>query len=244
MKVICFYWVGERWKEENIPSPNYKNLIDRVGTVDKALAARYINNLYLGVEKWADRDFEFICFTNESLNLFPSITVRNFTSLTDRGVLPRMYMFSEQAGLFGHQVLVLDLDVIIVGSLAPLMQYSGAFATRNKFKPDERHKLDGDIMSFYADVVNEALFWTPFKDDPEKVVEMTQGRERYWVRYVAGSFAERWDEICPNAVVSYKWHVKKRGVVPEGASIISCHGAPRPHQIQQKNIYQLWDRQG
>lgn len=243
MKVISFYWEGERWqtRQRITGVDSYDKNNKRVGLVDLPLVSSYVNNLYRGVKKHSDREFEFICFTNEKLNLDKDIIVRQFPIVTDKGVLPRIYMFSEESGLWGHQVLCFDLDVVIVGSLEALMKYKGLFCARSKFKPGEEYKLDGDIMSFRAGPEAEARFWLPFINNIDRAVRMTQGRERYWVRHVAGDIADRWDKVAPGAVVSYKRHVMKNGI-PQGASVVSCHGYPRPHQINMLREY--WDGKG
>lgn len=245
MYVICFYWQGDRWQQQGYQQPEgHVNLqqktLRRWGKMDNSLPAEYINNLYKGVKKYASKDFKFICFTNELLdNINPEIEIRSFPMVTLDGVLPRLYMFSHEAGLFGEQVLCLDLDVVVIGNLEKIMNYSGMFCTRRKFKPGEEHKLDGDIMSFKACRENEERFWVPFVDDVEKAVKLTQGRERYWVRKVAGDIAETWDDIAPGSVVSYKWHYQKRRITKDTA-IVSCHGYPRPHQIKGE-LKRIWN---
>ena len=242
MYVVCFYWVGDRWTNIQGPSELYGNLINRVGTVDPALASRYINNLHDGVSRFADRPYKFVCFTNETnLMLNNGIEVRNLPFLTKKGVLPRMYMFSKESGLFGHQVLSLDLDIVIVNNLRPLMDYSGMFCTRTKFKPGEGNKLDGDIISFKACEENEERFWNPFKTNIQMVESISNGRERYWIRYVASDIADTWSQVAPNKVQSYKWGFRfKRLDSLKEACIISCHGAPRPHQIKEHWIKEYW----
>jgi hypothetical protein len=246
MYVICFYWQGDRWQTEDYVQPeNHVNrqqrAMNQLGLIDRSLPSRYVNNLYYGVSKFADQDFKFVCFTNEKLEgLDEEIEIREFPILTIEGVLPRIYMFSEEAGLFGHQVLCFDLDVVVVGPLKDLMDYNGVFCTRTKFRPGEQHLLDGDIMSFQANKITQRMFWDPFVGDLDYAVSVTQGRERYWVRHVAGDIAERWTDIAPNRIISYKWHVKRDGVVPQGAAVVSCHGVPRPHQINQTWIKQYW----
>lgn len=248
MYVICFYWQGDRWQQHSYieKDGNYVNrqqpFLRKVGKVSDDLPSRYINNLYHGVKRFADRPFQFVCFTNEPLKVDRKIEIRPFRTVTRMGVLPRLYMFSKEAGLFGHQVLCLDIDVIIVGSLKLLMDYSGLFCARSKFKHGEEYKLDGDIMSFRAGKETEDLFWKPFIKNVEWAEKMTQGRERYWVRYVAEDIADRWDGIAPGCVVSYKRHVRNTKNPPflPGTSIVSCHGTPRPDQIDNKWIKQYW----
>ncbi len=244
LQVICFYWEGDRWQTNNTAGaptdPSFQRHLLRAGHTDLALVSKYVNNLFDGVTRFADREFDFICFTNEDLDLKPGIEVRSFPMLTKRGVLPRLYMFSEESGLFGHQVLCLDLDVVIVGDLGPLMSYDGLFCARSKFKKGEEHKLDGDIMSFFACPGIRTRFWTPFVKDVTAAELLTQGRERYWIRHVAGDIAHRWDDEAPGAVVSYKWHIQRFHRIPDKAAIVSYHGFPRPHQVEGDLMKEYW----
>ena len=96
-------------------------------------------------------------------------------------------------------------------------------------------------MSFKACAENEERFYKPFAKDVNAAIELTKGRERYWIRNVASDIAERWDNIAPNSVLSYKWHVT-RGHVTKDAAIVSCHGYPRPHQLNGK-YYKIWNGQ-
>jgi hypothetical protein len=246
MYVICFYWQGDRWQQEGYREEeshvNYlAHHLRRVGQIPNYLPAAYINNLYRGVRQFTDREFQFICFTNEPLKLDSGIEVRQFPMLSRSGVLPRLFMFSREAGLFGSQVLCLDVDVVVVGSLKGIMSYDGLFCARSKFKPGEEWRLDGDVMSFRADEESEQRFWYPFVENIQAAEQLTQGRERYWIRHVANDIADRWDRMAPGAIVSYKWHVKKRKQPPAGAAIVSCHGVPRPHEIRDGWIKQYWN---
>jgi len=244
MKVICFYWEGERWQKvpniTNSTDPQYRRMLQRTGGASLDLVNRYVNNLYYGVKRFANQPFDFICFTNESLEVDSAIELRRFPLVTRRGVLPRVYMFSSKAGLGNSQVLCIDLDVVIVGDLGPLMDYRGLFCARSKFKEGEEYKLDGDVMSFRAGKEAEEVFWDPFIANVNRAVAETQGRERYWVRKCANDIADRWDHIAPGTVLSYKRHLGHGKSIPEGAAIVSCHGYPRPHQVKDAWIKQYW----
>ena len=242
--VICFYWQGQRWNTSQEAANNtdqaYQNHMRRVGDVDLTMASEYVNKLYRGVKRHANREFDFICFTNEPLTVDSGVELRGFPLHTTTGVLPRLYMFAEEAELKNRQVLCLDLDVVIVGDMTPLMNYTGQFCTRSKFKPGETHKLDGDILSFRAGKENTARFWTPFIADPQEAERRTMGRERYWVREVASDVAERWDVVAPGAVLSYKHHIQRTKQPPKGAAVVSCHGFPRPHQVKNHWLKTYW----
>jgi hypothetical protein len=246
MYVICFYWQGDRWQQEDYKPPEgHINLqthhLARVGKVTDDLPSKYVNNLYYGVRDHTDLKFEFICFTNEKLDLDENIQVRPFKMPVLDGVLPRLYMFSKEAGLFGHQVLCIDIDVIIVGSLNRLMGYQGLFCSRSDFGRDR--KPDGDVMSFKACEETEDLFWKPLISDLKETMRITQGRERFWIWHVTEknkATNNLWDDYAPRQVVSYKRDVKRIGAVPRDARIISCHGHPRPHQVTDKWIKDYW----
>jgi hypothetical protein len=219
MYVVCFYWKGDRWNE------------------DSDLSSVYVNNLYRGVKRFANQPFRFICFTNETIpDLDSGIETRGFSIYSSKGVLPRLYMFSEVAGLFGDQVLCLDLDLVITGGLDTLMNYRGLFCTRASFQ--DSTKVDGDIMSFRANRTNEILFWDSFLKDIEGVEEYTQGQERRWMQFIAGDWADRW--ITPGEIVSYRRHARDWEEVPKGVSIVSFHGRPKPHQITKKWLKEYW----
>lgn len=242
MYVICFYWEGDRWSSNLSTNSIYApGVINRLGTVDIGLASSYVNNLYRGVKNNATRDFKFVCFTNEELELDKGIESRNFPMHTGFGVLPRLWMFSQEAGFNGSQVLCLDLDVIIVGKLNTLMSYDGKFCARAKFMPGQEWKLDGDIMSFRAGPWIEERVWKPFISDIDAAVDFTKGRERYWIRHTLGDVAEKWQDISPKSILSYKRHVLRGSRIFAGTEVVSCHGYPRPHQVKNPELSKYWN---
>jgi hypothetical protein len=149
-------------------------------------------------------------------------------------------MYSREAGLMGHQVLALDLDIIVVGSLDHIMSYDGLFCARSKFKPGCQDQLDGDIISFQACEETERMLWHSFMEDRERAEEWTRGRERWWYRNAVGDKADRWNLFAPGQVVSYKWHARIQGHPPKNARIVSCHGRPRPHRLRERWAREHW----
>lgn len=237
--VVCFYWQGERWVDKGRPiseiteDVNFHNHLLRIGRVSNDLAAHYVNNLYRGVKKWAARPFRFVCFTNEPLNVLPQVELRQLPMITRRGVMPRMYMFSREAGLWDHQVLSLDIDVIIVGTLEQIMAYEGLFCVRESWSKSEFGLPDGDVMSFRAGPETEALFWKPLIADVATAERISTGRERLWIRHCTRNQCDLFKDVVPGAVVSYKHHVRRRPYLRNHlVRIVSCHGKPRPHQFR------------
>lgn len=247
MAVVCFYWQGDRWREKGFKEPgdhfNYHQFhLSRAGKIAHGLPAKYVNNLFHGVERFASEPFDFFCFTNQEIpGLDDRINIRPFRMVTRMGVIPRLFMYSEESGLFGRQVLALDLDIIIVGSLKNIMGYRGPFCARSKFKPGSEHKLDGDVISFRAGPENCKRLWLDFIANQEWAEKMTLGRERYWYRHVIGDEADRWDKYAPGQVLSYKRHVRGDEKALKKASIVSCHGIPRPHELNTAWRKEYWN---
>lgn len=248
--IVCFYWEGDRWREnkknffpeEVTPDLSYQRHLRRVGPASIELVNLYINNLYKGFKKWATDPFEFICFCNDDndkLDVLSDIDVRPFPMISKLGVLPRLWVFSEEAGLFGHQVLCLDIDVIITGNLHDILSYDGLFAVRPRWQRREAHLPDGDIISFRAGKETEDIFWSPFIKDIKAAEEQVEGRERHWITERIGDRWTSWDQVAPGQVVSYKHHILRREGIGN-ARIVSCHGFPRPHQITEEWRKENW----
>jgi len=243
--IICFYWQGDRWRPKNYNDGGKVNYLaqhaESVGTVSNGLAGKYVNNLFHGCKRFTKTPFDFICFTNETLKLDKNIEIRGFNPPSFHGVLPRLAMFSEASGLFGRQVLCLDVDIVITGSLDDLLSYSGDFCGRAKFKPGCEHLIDGDIMGFKAGPKNETRFFKRFVDNLDWAEELAKGRERYWIREVTSGmeYVDKWQDMFPGQIFSFKRHVRDRDL-PEDARIVSFHGKPRPHQSKHPVVTQFW----
>lgn len=250
MYVICFYWQGDRWQQRGfVPERGHVNHLEthlrKAGQVDDHLPSRYVNNLFYGVSRFAEgRPIKFVCFTNERLDLDKGIEVRPINMVTNSGVLPRLYMFSREAGLFGEQVLCLDIDIMITGGLGRILDYRGLFCSRsNYFGKGNDRRPGGDIMSFAAGEETERIFWKPFVQDVKKAEELVKGRERFWIWHCLNGYtSDLFDDWAPGQIRSYKiHHLNAYGAaVPEGTSIISFHGVPRPHQCNRPWAKKYW----
>jgi len=217
--IVCFLWNGDRW------------------AVMKDGGPMYVNILYRMVKRNLSMPFRFVCFTNVHSNYFDKrIEVLHFDPPSWMGCLPKLWMYNPEAGLKG-QVLSLDIDVIIVGPLDDMASYRGDFCVRSKFAPGQAHKADGDIVGFRAEAM--AGLWEALARDPEGAEASTGGRERYFYRQ-HDACQDRWQDLYPGQVLSYKRHVRRAGKLPKGAVIVSCHGRPRPHEIAEPWAEECW----
>jgi hypothetical protein len=222
LNIVCFLWHGDRWNQDDD-------------------GEKYVNVLYRAVQRNLNLPHRFICFSNIStLKVSNGIDILPMNSLSWKGCLPRLWMYSPEATeMLGenNQVLSLDLDVVIVRCMDEIASYRGDFCVRSKFHPAKSHKADGDIVGFRVGSCNN--IWNEFIKEPQKNTVTTGGRERWWYRRTKDC-KDRWQNLFPGQVISYKRHVQPYKSLPEGAVIVSCHGHPRPHEIDEPWIKEHW----
>lgn len=219
LNIVCFLWYGDRW--------------DRG---DEGIL--YVNKLFRGVQKHLSLPHRFICMTNEKQEYFDDgIETIPLNAPSWRGCLPKVSMFDSTLNLKG-QVLSLDIDVVIVGSLNDMASCRKPFIVRSSFRPP--YDLDGDIVGFNVGDFNTEQVWLPLKLNPQKVEKITGGRERFWYRHVLNKDMDTWQNIYPGQLLSYKNHLQNGVPLPENARIVSCHGRPRPHQLTEDWAIENW----
>ena len=219
MDIICFYWQGK----------------DRPGWQDKSLGEKYVNRLYNGVKRNLSLPFRFICFTNVlNLELNSEIVKSKMEMPSALGCLPKLYAYSPNNGLKGR-VIMMDIDLAITGSLDEMFSYDGFFMTRSTFKG--KQLSGGDIAFFEAGSL--PWIWDYANNHTEWLEDWTGGRERFVYREYLHDKMDFVQNKYPNQLFSYKNHVRGQGL-PENARIISCHGNPRPHEINESWIKEHW----
>lgn len=188
----------------------------------------YVARLKRAVERNLGLPHRFICFADNPERVPDGIEARPLKALSWKGCLPKLYVYSSEAGLEGR-VLLFDLDNVIVGSLDDMAAYDGEYCVRAALPEWEQGKrvLDGDMIAFEPGEKTRAL-WDAFSADPQGVTKETGGRERWFIR--SRVEADVWQETIPGQVVSFKAHCRKDGhKLPPDARVVSFHGNPRPH---------------
>lgn len=219
LNIVCFLWHGDRWNENDS-------------------GALYVNRLHNAIQRNLSLPHRFICLTNIPEGIHEGIDILPLDAPSWLGCLPKVCMFNPDLGLEG-QVFSIDLDVIITGSLDEMCSYRGNFATRSSFAPGKEHEMDGDIVGFKVGFGVD-IIWEPMKNNTKEVERLTGGRERYHYRQTLGMInMDRWQTLFPAQIFSYKRHVRKFGL-HKNARIVSCHGKPRPHEIQEQWAKQNW----
>lgn len=89
--------------------------------------AEYVTKLYAMVARWIDRPFRFVCLTDRPWLFNPPIETIPITKLAGFAPWTKLELFNPVRRWKGR-VLYLDLDTLIVSSLAPILDIQAEFA--------------------------------------------------------------------------------------------------------------------
>lgn len=201
--------------------------------------AEYVYKLFKGINRNTTISYNFVCFSDRPDDFRgTAIDSRKLESPTWLGKLPKITAFNPNHGFEG-QVFIFDLDTLIVGDLDEIFTFNGDFCARAWYKGIPRNDwvLDGDTISFKAGAMTD-IIWKPFIENPAKVEQLTEGRERFWYRLTVNN-PVMWQKLFPKSFLSYKNHCR-RGL-PKDAALVSFHGHPRIHECQNKWVQELWN---
>jgi hypothetical protein len=144
-------------------------------------------------------------------------------------------------GLFpdGMPILYLDLDSVVVGSLAPILARREPLLALEDFyrhPPLFARGLGSGVLAWTAGDPWLARCYEEFAADPETYMRAcgSGGDQRYLETCLTlGGTWDRvtfWPDVCPAAIVSYKVHCHG-GRIPPGARIVCFHGRPKPWEV-------------
>lgn len=151
--------------------------------------ADYVVRLERMARRFLQRPFTFVCFTDQpEVFRSPIETIRIPAHVPGCkeaiGYWNKLQLFNSAHGLTGR-VLFLDLDVLVVGDLAPLMDYPAAFALvadelalerptrdRNVIGQTIIRRFNASAMAFWADA--PSVLWSEWTPDITKRLQSDQ----------------------------------------------------------------------
>ena len=190
----------------NIICVNVQNYLGR--------GEEYVSKLYDGVARNLSRPFTFHCLTDKDVD-------------GASGWWAKIEMF--RPGRFRGRCLYFDLDTLIVGNIAHLSNYSGAFAGLSDFYHPEQ--FASGVMAWDADAA--APIWELW--DRAGRPQFDQRGDQGWIGSVMPN-ADRLQTLFPSQIVSFKANCLDG--IPEGARVVCFHGHPRPHVVS--DIIKFW----
>lgn len=194
----------------------------------------YVDKFYNGVRKHMPAGVEWrgACFTDDPSTLPEGIEAKPVPDhLT--GWWSKLVMFRDGSFAHGERVLFGDLDVIPVGDLEDLAGYRGAIAgVKDPFHPE---RFGSSVMAWEAGRFGH--IWSRFES--AGMPQFDQRGDQFWIETMQPE-AERFDDLFPGQVVSFKAHCWLQGKIPANARIVFFHGHPRPHECVAPFIKELW----
>jgi len=193
----------------------------------------HVVQLYRGVQKHWRIDLlgylHMICLTDMD---FLQFGVENLPLIGGwPGWWSKMELF--RPGIFGD-LLYIDLDTAIAGDLTDIASVGKLTVLRDFYHKDQPEK-QGWVGSglMYLPEESRAAIWRHWIADPSAHMKRHQvGGDQKLLQELIGGEANRWQDVLPGQVVSYKVHLRSKKHVPKGARIICFHGRPRPWEVE------------
>jgi hypothetical protein len=211
----------------------------------------YVNVLHSAVRRHLSGPFRFVCLTNEAEGLDEGIEAFPIPDLGygpehwRHGAWPKLSVFVDDLyGLMGR-ALFIDLDSVIVNSLAPFFDIPGDLVSiaggprwrRGTSNP--RPDLATGVFSF--DLGSQPQIAEQFRRDPTGAFREFGIEQRFVQAHVTSwtTWPEEW-------VISFKRHLRRPLLVDRclpprapypGTRIVAFHGNPRPIELARAGAH-------
>jgi hypothetical protein len=215
----------------------------------------YVNNLYNMVKRNLTLDYEFVCFTENSENIDPEITIMPLPELPVNGWWYKPMFFNPKLELKGT-ILFLDLDLVIFRNIDNLFSYEPTrFVIIRDFN---RHLIKGynkfNSSVFRLDTGSHPQVYTEFIKNAKSICSRYPG-DQDWIRKQITNDFYYWPDEW---IQSYKWEMRgkpKYNGAPRGqrdfltngdpkikdaTSIAVFHGDPNPHNCKDPWVKENW----
>lgn len=207
----------------------------------------YVNNLYRGVSRFMDRDFRFICFTDNSDGIDSGVEIQPLpvepfehayeygrTREGRKGAWRKISLFKPGLAGMQGQMLGLDIDVVVTGPLGPIIDFAPervAFRREWRYARFGRQGGHGSVFTFNPSL--HPYLYNDFASDPIRMIDMHKGSEQYYSSMTALRHGQL--SYLPNELVcSYKRdllpvfpvNLFRQPQPPKGCSVLCFHGKP------------------
>lgn len=211
----------------------------------RKFTSHHVNVLRAMVARWYDRPHRFVCVTDDPTGLDPRIESIampvDFSGVASPqgGRFPscyrRLWNFSpEAAAALGQQILQIDIDVVICGPLAPLLERTEDFVGWCELRFGW-HKIAGGIYLLRTGALPH--IWQDF--DPLLSPALAYragylGSDQGWMSFRLYPPAGQWSQA--DGLTKLKWLIPGRRA-PTEAKVVFTSGLTPPWEPNQQAMY-------
>lgn len=176
------------------------------------------------VNLWAQFDAEFECLSDVKIPGVKTLPLKHGYP----GWWAKMELFRPD---FPGDFLFMDLDTVIVGPLDDILAVRKLTLLRDFYRDGKRLKegLGGGLC--YIPENERAAMWDFWQTNPALNQRLYARGDQHLFERLWLQKADRWQDVVPGQVVSYKVHCAKG--VPPDARVVCFHGKPRPWEVGQ-----------
>ena len=197
----------------------------------------YVNRLYAMVRRHLTGAFSFVCLTDDATGLraevrcLPIPQLRLPPGTPERG-WTKLTVFDEELHGLRGTALLLDLDIVIVGSIDPFFQLPGEFLIIHDWKRPWRITGNSSVVRFkigaHADVLAE------FRATQEQVRKRLRNEQAYLsemlhrkgqLKYWPADWCRSFKYHC---IPRWPTNLWREPLVPHGTRIVVFHGEVNP----------------
>lgn len=197
----------------------------------------HVNTLRSMVARHYAQPHEFVCVTDASHGLDPSIrvvpawndfaAVQNPNGRHNPSCYRRLRAFAPDIETaLGSRFVSLDLDTVIVGDVTPLWDRPEDFVIWGETNP--RSYYNGSMWLLKA--ATRTKVWTEFNPKTSPMTAKNAGKfgsDQGWISYCLGKGEATW--TTADGVYSYNVHLRSRpNDLPANARIVMFHGSTDP----------------
>lgn len=224
--------IAPQWAAQG-PPPEFLNVV--CVCTGKKYSNDYVYRLYSMVEDNIPEDipYQFFCLTDRDIPGVATFPIQNNWP----SWWAKMNMFNPYVVPTGP-TLYLDLDVIITGSLEPIIKAisNQPIIMVENFSPNKRHCAhNSSVMRFNTRNPRIASMYTAFREESDRVIKGLHGDQCAIWRILRDDIAN----FERQYVVSYKYHCRGR-TLPSNARVVIFHGKPDPHEVNDQWVREYW----
>ena len=209
----------------------------------------YVNRLRRAVALHGLERLPFACLTDDPAGVDPPARCLALPPCIE-GWWNKLYVFAWDRHGVEDDLLYLDLDTVVVGDLGPFAErrsdptfvdglFPGAGArVGRRYGPGS---VDSSAMfiprgwgaGIWRQFRRRSDYW--MHQDPER----RHGDQWFISRYLDKQ-PEKFQGLWPSSVVSYRWTCVSAGGPPPEARLVSFHGRPSPHEVDDEWVRRAW----